>query len=225
VGATATYGTCCTITATPESIYIGIPAEPVAISFKQIGGSCYFEAYVLPVAGATSYSWSTDNTNWTITTTNYWDNNSNFLPKTKWTVYVKTLNSCGSSAIKSTTLTAPAAPSGCMYAVNPNNDNEPSNSTNASGIAENNIAVSNATEMYPNPAQQSVNIKFEASKDDNYNINIFDMMGRRVYASNNYFAEGSHEVNVDLKDLPNGIYYVVAGNSDNRTSNKLIIAH
>ena len=79
--------------------------------------------------------------------------------------------------------------------------------------------------IYPNPASQTVNVKFDSDNDDNFNIQIYDMMGKQVYNSNSYFAEGSHEINIDVKDFPNGIYYVISGNKDNRTSEKLIITH
>jgi len=196
-----------------------IPANPGVIVWKNDGSDCEYEVYVPAVTGATSYVWTgtVNGRNYSVETQDpifgYWN------PLSKIVLSVKAKNACGQSTTASSrTFTLPAAPSGCTAAPHPNN--RLSDDANA-----NNIAISNTTEIYPNPASQSVNVKFEASKDDNYNINIFDMMGRRVYASNNYFAEGSHEVNIDLKDLSNGIYYVVAGSSDNRTSNKLIIAH
>jgi hypothetical protein len=97
--------------------------------------------------------------------------------------------------------------------------------TEASSAVASILDISNTIEIYPNPASQSVNIKIKTSSDDNYCTKIYDMMGRQVYSCNNYYLAGSHEVNIDLKDLSNGIYYVIAGNSSNRISEKLIIAH
>jgi hypothetical protein len=96
--------------------------------------------------------------------------------------------------------------------------------TNETGV-ENYNTENNEISVYPNPASQSVNIKLATDKDNNYSISIFNIMGKQVYTSNGNYAEGSHEISVDVKDLSNGIYFVVAGNGENRTSQKLIIAH
>lgn len=92
-------------------------------------------------------------------------------------------------------------------------------------IEDEGIAGNNIISIYPNPATQSVDVSIEAGTDDNYSINIFTIMGKPIYSSNNYYSAGSHKVNIDVKDLSNGIYIIIAGNSYNKMSQKMIILH
>ena len=112
-----------------------------------------------------------------------------------------------------------------MAGSNSNTGNIDEANSDASRMTLNNNAAINKIEIYPNPASQLVNINIVTSKDDNYSIIIYDIMGKQVYSSNKYYSIGSHEVNINLTDIPNGIYYVIAGNNDNKTSEKLIVTH
>ena len=70
--------------------------------------------------------------------------------------------------------------------------------------------------LYPNPAQQSFNI--ELPQQQNFNLLVYDVTGRKVYQSKN--AAGI--VKVDCSSFTSGIYFVQAVTEKTVLSSKLI---
>ena len=70
----------------------------------------------------------------------------------------------------------------------------------------------NASEfaLYPNPAKRFVNLEFEALKE-NALLQILDINGRRVRTLD--LKAGIETLQIDVSDLPKGIYTVMLGNA------------
>ena len=70
--------------------------------------------------------------------------------------------------------------------------------------------------LYPNPAKSFVTLEFEAL-DENTLLQILDINGRRVRTLD--LKAGIETLQIDVSDLPKGIYTVMLGN----TTKKLIV--
>ena len=94
-----------------------------------------------------------------------------------------------------------------------------------------NAGISNADEIYstfqlfPNPAKEYVNISFTLSETKKINISILNVLGETVYnAEKENFATGEHTVTIDIKGIPEGIYFVSFSDGLNSFKKPLIIA-
>ncbi|MCW3073567.1 MAG: type sorting protein [Flaviaesturariibacter sp.] len=56
--------------------------------------------------------------------------------------------------------------------------------------------------FYPNPAVSFVNFEFEKAYDQGYSIQIFNVLGRKMYQASNL----SQRTNISLTDFTRGIY-------------------
>ena len=70
--------------------------------------------------------------------------------------------------------------------------------------------------LYPNPAKRFVTLEFEALKENTL-LQILDLNGRRVRTLD--LKAGIETLQIDLGDLPKGIYTVMLGN----VTKKLIV--
>jgi hypothetical protein len=75
--------------------------------------------------------------------------------------------------------------------------------------------------IYPNPAQNDFTLKYNLSQNSDVNINIFNLLGEKVktISLNEKQLAGQHKLNVDVSDIPNGVYTV---NLEAQNSNKTI---
>ena len=69
------------------------------------------------------------------------------------------------------------------------------------------ISINNAITVYPNPATQRLNIKFNYKKDEIARISIMDVTGREVYSQE---ANDNTQISINVSGLPEGVYFVKA---------------
>ena len=75
-------------------------------------------------------------------------------------------------------------------------------------------ALALATEVYPNPAQNSLRISLDATKVRNASLNIYSITGQKVYEQEKLAATST----LDISKLPAGIYMVrITDNNANVT--------
>lgn len=69
--------------------------------------------------------------------------------------------------------------------------------------------------IYPNPASSIVTIQFEAATDKEILLYILDTQGKLIKTDR--IEESTLEKNIDLEDLPSGVYYLrmIKGNMVN----------
>jgi len=61
----------------------------------------------------------------------------------------------------------------------------------------------------PNPANSSVSIKFDVAEMGVAKIEVYDLLGRRLYSTEYVVrSPGQHSANFNLSDFPSGIYFV-----------------
>lgn len=70
-----------------------------------------------------------------------------------------------------------------------------------SSINENNFIKS---KLHPNPVSNSINIEFDNSNHSQFNLAIYDNLGRKVHESNFIIDE---KIEIDVRDFKNGIYH------------------
>ena len=90
---------------------------------------------------------------------------------------------------------------------------------NATGISDNNASVRNLT-IYPNPAQSEVSIILPFESNSSVSIQILDITGREVYSKQNVSIE---KEDINISNLSNGVYLVVAKQGDVKLTQKLFI--
>jgi len=83
----------------------------------------------------------------------------------------------------------------------------------------------NSLMAYPNPANAAVNISFGVETDIMGRIEVRNLAGQLVLASENQFYTGKNTVELNVSELANGIYVyrVLAG--DTEMNGKLVVTH
>ena len=77
--------------------------------------------------------------------------------------------------------------------------------------------------VYPNPANDLVNLQFTATKDGQSEIRFVDQMGRVAQTYYQATAVGSNLFNVDLNNISTGIYFVQVISNDQVVTKRLVI--
>ncbi len=81
----------------------------------------------------------------------------------------------------------------------------------------------NSLQLYPNPANNHVNIIFPVKEPQSGILKIISTTGNLLYEVKITVSESSNTFNIDLNNIPNGIYLVQFQNSKIFYSKKLII--
>ncbi|MGM0474782.1 MAG: fasciclin domain-containing protein, partial [Bacteroidota bacterium] len=93
--------------------------------------------------------------------------------------------------------------------------------TPSTGIEEriiNTVSVS----IYPNPAREYVNIRFELTEESEISLEMYDMLGQRVRIVNQGYAyEGSHTLRFPVNDLESGMYLLIINTGNSQIANKV----
>ncbi len=79
-----------------------------------------------------------------------------------------------------------------------------------------------ATNVYPNPASDVLNIALHTNADDTYHILIHDITGRLVYQNKYGFTNGFNKIAIPVASLQNGYYNVLITNNINTESFKFL---
>lgn len=78
--------------------------------------------------------------------------------------------------------------------------------------------------IYPNPAKDHINIRLEQNQASFTQIQLYDMMGKIVL--DNISREpisGANDINIDLSNVPSGIYYLNAFINNKEYTRRLVI--
>ncbi len=81
----------------------------------------------------------------------------------------------------------------------------PTVSCNASGIKSNSLNNENLI-LYPNPAQDQINLSFENNNKDVKKVSIYNSLGELIREQELIFKNKNAVINT--KDLPNGVYFL-----------------
>jgi len=73
--------------------------------------------------------------------------------------------------------------------------------------------LDNAISVYPNPASGDLNLKWNASGTNYFDIHLYNSIGEEVMRSEKIKTNSVTENKIDISSLPNGIYLLVMKNA------------
>ena len=80
-------------------------------------------------------------------------------------------------------------------------------------------------EVYPNPANNQIQLNYYTSTTGNVSISVVDVTGKVFISKADYAAAGVNAYALDLSELSNGVYFVQVKNGDMQTIDKFIVSH
>ena len=76
--------------------------------------------------------------------------------------------------------------------------------------------------LYPNPAENIVNLTFDAEESGVTNIMIMDVLGAVQISEQVNLKEGANNIELNVASLRSGNYFLVVGNNDLSSAIQLI---
>lgn len=95
------------------------------------------------------------------------------------------------------------------------------------GITES-TEIIDVAKLYPNPANNTANLKLNLSEEHIFSIELIDLLGNKIMdiTRNEYFPPGNKSIRFDTGQLPNGFYtIVVKENNVNIKQLKMAVVH
>jgi len=93
--------------------------------------------------------------------------------------------------------------------------------TPSTGIQERIIDKVNVS-IYPNPAREFINIRYELTAESEVSLEMYDMLGKRVkILDQGYTFKGIHTVEFPVSDVESGIYVLLINTGDSQIANKV----
>jgi hypothetical protein len=77
--------------------------------------------------------------------------------------------------------------------------------------------------VFPNPAQDMLNIAFNTAENTDLSVQISDMIGRTVYTKQLGTVNGQQNLEISTQNLPNGLYQVALLSNKGLTTQKIMI--
>jgi hypothetical protein len=77
-------------------------------------------------------------------------------------------------------------------------------------------------QVYPNPAQDHINIALFAEHTNEVNLKIIDQIGRVVYQSNEQGQFNNYIKTIPLGQYANGVYQVILKTNENQWVTKFV---
>ena len=79
-------------------------------------------------------------------------------------------------------------------------------------------------QLYPNPASAEMTISFTVSGEaSDVNLQMYDLMGRRVYQRTVSKVSGNHHEKIDVSSLEKGLYHVVISGNNIKETKKVLV--
>jgi hypothetical protein len=78
---------------------------------------------------------------------------------------------------------------------------------------------------FPNPFNPTTTISFNLDKSESVNMSIFDLNGTEVYGviNNQFYSAGQHSINIDVSELPSGLYFYQLQSGKNISTKKMLL--
>ena len=77
--------------------------------------------------------------------------------------------------------------------------------------------------LYPNPAVETVSLKFTSSQNSDATVRISSVTGKTVYTKQVKMNTGENKLDIPVTELSNGIYFCELQNADGKQTEKLVI--
>jgi PKD repeat protein len=92
----------------------------------------------------------------------------------------------------------------------------------ATGI-NNEVVNENSISVYPNPAQNNLNVQLHLLKNSDVDVTIKDVTGKTVLAKNNKLPKGENKLQLETTHLASGLYFVQINTDGNLITTKKIV--
>lgn len=79
-----------------------------------------------------------------------------------------------------------------------------------------------AMEVYPNPANDLINVNVMAIAEGNGTISVYDLTGKNVMNVNAFMSRGENKTQLDLSSLTNGVYFVQCKFNGSNLTTKIV---
>lgn len=76
----------------------------------------------------------------------------------------------------------------------------------------------------PNPFSNETTIQVESIKPGDFKFEVFNLVGKRVFAQELRLDAGVNEISFDGSSLPNGSYFYSIGNRDGKVTRRMVVA-
>jgi len=76
---------------------------------------------------------------------------------------------------------------------------------------------------YPNPASDVTNLRYRLDEPSTVSVEVFDLTGRVIEKSSNYFSAGAHDIKVSLKGVAAGNYYYTIKAGGAQLTSKFVV--
>ncbi|MGI9191758.1 MAG: M43 family zinc metalloprotease [Chitinophagaceae bacterium] len=81
-------------------------------------------------------------------------------------------------------------------------------------------------DIYPNPANQSLNVRYFAEINEEVAVRLINRMGQTVYsAKTQTYSEGENHLKINTHDLADGLYFIEMIQGEERKVGKIQITH
>ena len=98
-------------------------------------------------------------------------------------------------------------------------------------VVEQNIIVSGSEDIsnslswavFPNPANQELNISFNLSRDASVSLIVTNILGQKIFGSAQTIAAGIHTISQDLSSLSPGAYFITLANDNFSATKKFVV--
>jgi Secretion system C-terminal sorting domain len=97
---------------------------------------------------------------------------------------------------------------------------------NPIGITSINSAVPlgfNLYQNYPNPFNPSTKIRFDLPQAEKFSLEVFDILGRKIYNMIDSRPPGSYELELDASSFPSGVYFYRLTSGSFRASRRMML--
>lgn len=85
--------------------------------------------------------------------------------------------------------------------------------------------INNSLEIYPNPSNGDITLRYETQGSNSIFISLYNIKGVEIdkVMNNSYQEAGTYHLQIDMNQYPNGIYYYSFSSGDYRVVKKVIL--
>lgn len=98
-------------------------------------------------------------------------------------------------------------------------------------VAENGVGIGDqiksdlGIQLYPNPAEDILTLKYASEITSNIEVTVFDVFGKLVTTQTNTSNSGNNEIRFNAKDWKTGIYLINFQSDEYSTTSKVVVTH
>ena len=77
--------------------------------------------------------------------------------------------------------------------------------------------------MYPNPATDQLTVEVPMQADADVTVSVLDPAGKLAIQQHRTMSKGDNRMTLDVRALPNGVYFVQVRNGEQSFTRKLVV--